>query len=152
MGECFFFSLLLPSFSLSLSHVPSVLSLSITSTPFSFIFLYLPPPSPGKEDSIEDSHVPPTQKKKEKKNLLTQYSSRSVGLAIRTFFNKVFNFIGIGLSLYLIANIYTCLSQDTIIKNTVRCKFCRKWISEKVRPFFFLFFFFFFPPVASRHS
>ena len=52
---------------------------------------------------------------------------------IRTFINKVFNFFGIGIALYIIANIYTWVSNDAVIKNTVKCKFCRKRISEKVR-------------------
>ena len=51
---------------------------------------------------------------------------------IRTFINKVFNFFGIGIALYIIANIYTWVSNDAVIKNTVKCKFCRKRISEKV--------------------
>ena len=51
---------------------------------------------------------------------------------IRTFINKVFNFFGIGISLYIIANVYTWVSNDAVIKNTVKCKFCRKRISEKV--------------------
>lgn len=50
----------------------------------------------------------------------------------RTFINKVFNFFGIGISLYIIANVYTWVSNDAVIKNTVKCKFCRKRISEKV--------------------
>ena len=50
----------------------------------------------------------------------------------RTFINKVFNFLGIGISLYIIANVYTWVSNDAVIKNTVKCKFCRKRISEKV--------------------
>lgn len=37
-----------------------------------------------------------------------------------------------GLSLYFIANVYTCVSRDAVIKNTVKCKFCRKRINEKV--------------------
>jgi len=49
-----------------------------------------------------------------------------------TFLNKVFNFIGVGLALYIIANVYTWLSNDAVIKNTIKCKFCRKRISEKV--------------------
>lgn len=51
----------------------------------------------------------------------------------RTFLNKVFNFIGIGLALYFIANVYTSVSNDAVIKNTVKCKYCRKRISEKVK-------------------
>ena len=50
----------------------------------------------------------------------------------RTFLNKVFNFIGVGLALYSIASIYSWLSSDAIIKHTVKCKYCRKRISEKV--------------------
>ena len=48
------------------------------------------------------------------------------------FINHIFSFLGIGLSLYIIANIYTWVSNDAVIKNTVKCKFCRKRISEKV--------------------
>ena len=48
------------------------------------------------------------------------------------FINHIFTFLGIGLSLYIIANIYTWVSNDAVIKNTVKCKFCRKRISEKV--------------------
>ena len=51
---------------------------------------------------------------------------------LRTFINKVFNFLGIGIALYIIANVYTWVSNDAVIKNTVKCKFCRKRISEKV--------------------
>ena len=50
----------------------------------------------------------------------------------RKFINKIFNFFGIGISLYIIANVYTWVSNDAVIKNTVKCKFCRKRISEKV--------------------
>lgn len=48
------------------------------------------------------------------------------------FINHIFSFLGIGLSLYIIANIYTWASNDAVIKNTIKCKFCRKRISEKV--------------------
>ena len=48
------------------------------------------------------------------------------------FINKVFNFIGIGVALYTVALVYGWASSDSVIKHTVKCKFCRKRISEKV--------------------
>ena len=50
----------------------------------------------------------------------------------RSFVNNVIQFFVLGLSLYSIALIYTSISHDTIIKHTVKCKYCRKSISEKV--------------------
>ena len=49
-----------------------------------------------------------------------------------TFINKVFNFIGIGIALYTVALVYGWASNDSVIKHTVKCKYCRKRISEKV--------------------
>ncbi|KAK0510234.1 hypothetical protein JMJ35_007628 [Cladonia borealis] len=57
----------------------------------------------------------------------------AVVMSYGTFINKVFNFFGIGISLYIIANVYTWVSNDAVIKNTVKCKFCRKRISEKAQ-------------------
>ena len=51
----------------------------------------------------------------------------------RVFLNKVVNFIGIGLSLYLLALTYQYFSHDPIIKHTVKCQYCRKRISEKAK-------------------
>lgn len=48
------------------------------------------------------------------------------------FLNKLLNFLGIGLTLYALANFYAWVSKDSIIKHTKRCKYCRKWVSEKV--------------------
>ena len=53
--------------------------------------------------------------------------------SISTFINKVFNFIGIGIALYTVALVYGWASNDSVIKHTVKCKYCRKRISEKVR-------------------
>jgi len=50
----------------------------------------------------------------------------------RAFINQIFNFVGVGLGLYIIANVYTWVSNDAIIKESVKCKFCRKRISPKV--------------------
>ncbi|MCJ1456225.1 hypothetical protein MMC28_006585 [Mycoblastus sanguinarius] len=57
----------------------------------------------------------------------------AVIMAYGTFLNKLFNFLGVGISLYTIAHVYTWVSKDSIIKNTVKCKFCRKRISEKAQ-------------------
>ena len=49
-----------------------------------------------------------------------------------SFINQVFNFLGIGIGLYIMARVYGWASNDSVIKNTVKCKYCRKRISEKV--------------------
>ena len=41
-------------------------------------------------------------------------------------------FFSLGLVLYAIAQAYAFFSHDSIIKHTVRCPYCRKYISEKV--------------------
>lgn len=51
------------------------------------------------------------------------------------FINKVINFLGLGLSLYALAGTYQYFSHDPIIKHTVKCKYCRKRINEKVSSF-----------------
>jgi hypothetical protein len=40
--------------------------------------------------------------------------------------------MGVGLALYLVASFYEMFSSEPIIKHTVKCKYCRKWISAKV--------------------
>lgn len=40
--------------------------------------------------------------------------------------------MGMGLALYVIANIYDTMSSESIIKTTVKCRYCRKRISSKV--------------------
>lgn len=50
----------------------------------------------------------------------------------RTFLNKIINFLGVGFALYLIASIYDTMSSESIIKTTVKCRYCRKRISGKV--------------------
>jgi hypothetical protein len=48
------------------------------------------------------------------------------------FINKILNFLGVGLALYAVASTYEWASNDSIIKHTVKCKYCRKRISVKV--------------------
>ncbi|KAF2455640.1 putative ion channel [Lineolata rhizophorae] len=52
-------------------------------------------------------------------------------LAWGSFLDKVVRFLVIATSLYLIAQIYDLISSDSIIKTTVKCRFCRKRINEK---------------------
>jgi large conductance mechanosensitive channel len=56
----------------------------------------------------------------------------AVVLAYGVFINKLLNFLGVGIALYGLANVYQLVSRDPIIKHTVKCKYCRKSISEKV--------------------
>lgn len=49
-----------------------------------------------------------------------------------SFIDTFITFFAIGIALYTIAQVYTWTSNDAIIKHTVKCKFCRKRISEKV--------------------
>ena len=49
-----------------------------------------------------------------------------------SFLDKVINFFGIGIALYVVAQAYTWMSNDAIVKHMVKCKYCRKRISEKV--------------------
>lgn len=50
----------------------------------------------------------------------------------RTFVNQIVNFVMIGLALYGLALFYTAVSHDPIIKHTVKCKYCRQRINQKV--------------------
>lgn len=53
-------------------------------------------------------------------------------MAYGTFLNKLLSFFGMGLVLYAIAGFYQWVSSDTIIKHSIKCRYCRKRISEKV--------------------
>lgn len=48
------------------------------------------------------------------------------------FLDHLVTFIGLGTVLYAIAQFYSFVSKDSIIKHTVRCYACRKEISAKV--------------------
>lgn len=57
----------------------------------------------------------------------------AVVMAYGAFLDKVIRFFIIGLALYTIAQTYGYVSKDSIIKHTVKCRYCRKRISEKAR-------------------
>lgn len=50
-----------------------------------------------------------------------------------SFLNQLVSFLCIGTSLYGLAHIFQFFSREPIIKHTVKCKYCRKRISDKVR-------------------
>ena len=59
----------------------------------------------------------------------------AVVMAYGFFLNRVLNFVGVGLVLYSMAATYQFFSQEPIIKRKVKCRYCRKEISEKVKFF-----------------
>ncbi|KAK8079854.1 gated mechanosensitive channel [Apiospora hydei] len=63
----------------------------------------------------------------------------AVVLAYGVFINKCVNFLGVGLSLYLLARVYQCISPEPIIKHTVKCRYCKKEISDKVECYTYSF-------------
>jgi large conductance mechanosensitive channel len=48
------------------------------------------------------------------------------------FIDSLVNFFGIGLCLYVLGSAYGWMSKDNVIKSKVKCKYCKKYISEKV--------------------
>ncbi|KAF2201151.1 gated mechanosensitive channel [Delitschia confertaspora ATCC 74209] len=57
----------------------------------------------------------------------------AVVFAYGSFLDKIVRFILIAFSLWTIAMVYSRTSGDNIIKKEVRCKYCRKYISEKAK-------------------
>ncbi|CAG8961770.1 hypothetical protein HYFRA_00006313 [Hymenoscyphus fraxineus] len=56
----------------------------------------------------------------------------AVVMAYGAFINKLLNFFGVGLALYIVAAIYDRWDgSEPIIKHTVKCKYCRKRISAR---------------------
>ncbi|KZP14029.1 putative ion channel [Athelia psychrophila] len=57
----------------------------------------------------------------------------AIALAYGLFIEQVVTFLGIGMTLYLLAQLYGLLSHDNIIRRTIKCRYCRKWCSEKAK-------------------
>lgn len=53
--------------------------------------------------------------------------------AYGSFLDKVFRFFLIALALFGVGRFYGWATGDKVIKRQVKCKYCRKYISEKVR-------------------
>ncbi|KAF2227852.1 large-conductance mechanosensitive channel [Elsinoe ampelina] len=49
------------------------------------------------------------------------------------FLDAVLRFVLVALSLFLIAKAYEWVSKDKVVKRQVKCRYCRKYISEKAR-------------------
>ncbi|KAF3385262.1 Anditomin synthesis protein L [Penicillium rolfsii] len=54
-------------------------------------------------------------------------------LAWGLFVENILNFAGVSLTLFAVAHLYMFISHDKIIKPTVRCRYCRKYISVEAR-------------------
>jgi large conductance mechanosensitive channel len=53
--------------------------------------------------------------------------------AYGNFIDKLLRFILIALALFTVARIYGWLSSDNIVKRQIKCKYCRKYISDKAK-------------------
>ncbi|KAF2179367.1 ion channel [Zopfia rhizophila CBS 207.26] len=60
-------------------------------------------------------------------------SDGAIVFAYGNFLDKIIRFILIALSLWAIASIYSKTTDDNIVKKQVKCKYCRKYISEKAK-------------------
>lgn len=49
------------------------------------------------------------------------------------FIETILNFMGVSLTLFAVAHLYMAVSHNKIIKPTVRCRYCKKFISAEVR-------------------
>jgi large conductance mechanosensitive channel len=57
----------------------------------------------------------------------------AVVLAYGHFLDKIMRFMAMAMALWVIALAYSRSSGDNIVKKQVKCKFCRKYISEKAK-------------------
>ncbi|CAN8102897.1 unnamed protein product [Discula destructiva] len=55
----------------------------------------------------------------------------AVVMAYGVFLNKTLNFVGMGMALYGLASLYEYFSVDPIIRRTVKCRYCKKWVNEQ---------------------
>jgi large conductance mechanosensitive channel len=57
----------------------------------------------------------------------------AVVFAYGSFLDKVVKFLVIAITLWIISVAYSKSSGDNIVKKQVKCKYCRKYISEKAK-------------------
>ena len=57
----------------------------------------------------------------------------AVVFAYGNFLDKVVRFLAIAVSLWIIAMTYSRTTGDNIVKKQVKCRYCRKYISEKAK-------------------
>jgi hypothetical protein len=51
---------------------------------------------------------------------------------VRLFLTHTLHFFTVAMALYFIAEVYSKVSRDSLITETMKCKYCRKSISRKV--------------------
>lgn len=56
----------------------------------------------------------------------------AITLNYGNFVDAVFNFFFVGITLYAVVQAYSVASKDTVIKHSVKCEYCRKYIPEVV--------------------
>ncbi|KAF7365046.1 Ion channel [Mycena venus] len=57
----------------------------------------------------------------------------AITLNYGSFIDAVFNFFFIGITLYIAVQVYSAASHDTVIKHSVKCDYCRKYIPETAK-------------------
>jgi large conductance mechanosensitive channel len=57
----------------------------------------------------------------------------AIVFAYGKFLDKLVRFFVVALALWVIAVSYSRVAGDNIVKKQVKCKYCRKWISEKAK-------------------
>ncbi|OQE32891.1 hypothetical protein PENFLA_c001G06789 [Penicillium flavigenum] len=62
--------------------------------------------------------------------LLQAREDGALVLAYGAFMETTLNFLGVSLTLYTVGHLYMLIFQDKIIKPTVRCPYCKQYISE----------------------
>jgi large conductance mechanosensitive channel len=50
----------------------------------------------------------------------------------RVFIETLLNFLGVSLTLYAVGHVYMFIFHNKIIKPTVRCPYCKQYISDQV--------------------
>ncbi|KAJ4356733.1 uncharacterized protein N0V89_004769 [Didymosphaeria variabile] len=60
-------------------------------------------------------------------------SDGAIVFAYGNFLDKIVRFVLIAVSLWIIASLYSRSSGDNIVKKQIKCKYCRKWKSEKAK-------------------
>ena len=80
-------------------------------------------PGPNYNATISNGYNTPTQ----------AVDDGAVVLAYGHFIDKIVRFAMIALALWIIAVSYSRCCGDNIVKKQVKCKFCRKYVSEKAR-------------------
>lgn len=57
----------------------------------------------------------------------------AVLLAWGTFLDKITRFLVIAIVMWAVASLYSKTTDDNIVKRQLKCKYCRKYISEKAK-------------------